>query len=275
MTTQRSNKRHVAAKRLMLGVAVALIAGAAFAPGLKPHHGSSQGARAAMAVGGPGGALAGGATGPSGQGGAALLRAPQAHDDGAASKGESGLKLLVDDVAGNGSGPKGAAPGGGTSPDPKGVEPGLPESFQVAENDTHPGGFGVGGGGGFGGGGGAGGSGGGGTGGDPGGTTSKPSPDDAPPVQPVVTLPDVDHGGDGPVCALSTGCDLTAPKGPTPPKADNHEDGGDLPRLPPGGEPKTIEAGAIPEPASWLMMIAGFAALGATLRVRRRKAELA
>ena len=261
----------------MQGVAVALIAGAAFAPGLKPQHGSGagQGAHAAMALGGAGSGAGPGVAGPSGQGGAASLGASQAHEDTALSKSENGLKLLVDDVAGKASGSKSAGPGGGTSPDPKDAEPGLTGSFQVAENDRHAGGFGVGGGGGGVPSGPGGGSGGGGTGGDPGGATSKPSPDDAAPVQPAATLPDVGHGGDGPVCVLSSGCDLTAPKGPTPPKAEDHRDDGDLPRLPPGDQLKVSEAGPIPEPASWLMMIAGFAALGATLRVRRRKTELA
>jgi hypothetical protein len=197
--------------------------------------------------------------------------------------GENGLMLLADYAAGKG--PKGHVPGAGDGPTggdagtgPQEGVPGLPgtDSFQVAENDAHDSGFGVGGrgfGGGGSGGGGSGG-GGGGTGGDPGGTTSKPSPDNTPPVQTVTTPPGPGEGGDHPVCVLSSGCDLTPPGPSSPPKAD--EPKGELPGLPPRGDLNVGEAGAIPEPASWLMMIAGFAGLGSVLRAqRRRKAEVA
>jgi hypothetical protein len=35
------------------------------------------------------------------------------------------------------------------------------------------------------------------------------------------------------------------------------------------------ELAAVPEPASWLMMIAGFAATGAALRASRRRGKVA
>jgi len=248
--------------------------------------------RMAMAMGGSGGGAAGGTAGPAGQIGGAAGGAsggsqpagatpPAGTGDDFLPNGENGLMLLADYAAGKG--PKGHVPGAGdgptggeTGPAPQDGVPGLPgtDNFQVAENDPHNGGFGVGGGGGGFGGGGGGGTGGGGTGSDPGGTTSKPSPDDTPPVQTVTTPPGAGQGDGNPVCLLSSGCDLTPPDTSSPPKAIEPTDHGDLPGLPPR-DLAVGEAGAIPEPASWLMMIAGFVGLGAVLRAQRRKAELA
>lgn len=288
MTTQRSKKRHTAAKRLLQGVLVALMAGAAFAPGIQGD--APQDIHMAMAMGGPGG----GGAGSPGQGGGATGGASAASQpdtgatppggkdregsgdkDGFMPNGENGLMLLADYVAGKG--PKGHVSGAGDGPTggepgPQDGKPGLPgpDSFQVAENETHDGGVGLGGRGfgGGGGGGGGGGSGGGGTGGDPGGAPSKPGPGDTPPAQ--TTPPGTGDGG-GPVCVLSSGCDLTPPDTSTPPKTSDPTD--ELPKLPPRGDLPVGEPGAIPEPASWLMMIVGFLSLGAVLRDQRRKAE--
>jgi hypothetical protein len=87
----------------------------------------------------------------------------------------------------------------------------------------------------------------------------------------TVTIPAVtDNGGDNPVCVLSSGCNLTPP----PPKTDHPAHDEDFPNPLSGGEPNLGQPGPIPEPASWLMMIAGFVGLGAVLRTRRRKAKL-
>jgi len=74
---------------------------------------------------------------------------------------------------------------------------------------------------------------------------------------------------------LAAGCDLTPPDTSSPPKTTDPTGDGDPPILPPRGEPNLGAPGAIPEPASWLMMIAGFTGLGAVLRAQRRKADLA
>jgi collagen type III alpha len=255
----------------------------------------------AMAMGGPGGAAAGGGqNGPSGQAGGGAPSANGApggsqadagaappggtgegsgHRDDFLPNGENGLMLLADYAAGKG--PKGHVPGAGAGPtggeaDPG--EPGLPgtDSFQVAENDTNEGGVGIGGRG-FsgGGGGGPGGSGGGGGGDGPGGAPSKPGPGETPPALTGPTPPGAGDDGGHPPCVLATGCDLTPPDTSSPPKTNDPTGDSDFPGPPPRGELNAGEAGAIPEPASWLMMIAGFLGLGAVLRAERRKAGLA
>ena len=305
MITQRSKKRHAGSRRLVPGVLAILLAAAAvtLGSGTYGQGDEPQDIHRAMAMGGPGGGAAGGETGPPGQAGGATggASAGSQSDAGATPpagtgkgsgeeddflpNGENGLMLLADHAAGKG--PKDHVPGAGDGPTggetgagPQDGAPGLPgtDSFQVAENDTQDSGLGVGGrgfsGGGGGGGAGGGGGGGGGGGDNPGGTVSKPSPGETPPAQTVTPPSGGGEGGDNPVCVLSSGCDLTPPDPSSPPKATEPTDG-DLPGLPPRGEQNVGESGAIPEPASWLMMITGFLGLGAVLRAQRRKAELA
>ena len=112
--------------------------------------------------------------------------------------------------------------------------------------------------------------------GDPGGTVSKPSPEDLPPLQTVVATPDADDGGIDPACRLSETCDPFLPDTVGPPKTNDFVGDGD----PPGDvtPPKFADLGepvAVPEPATWLMLLVGFMGLGSALRAQRRRAALA
>lgn len=312
-TRLKTKRRHV--KRLLPGLLATFVAASAIALGSgngpeNDEDGAPQEIHMAMAVAPAGGASAeetnseqaGGATPTGSASSQSQSGAPQGQQsslgsgagdaegaggsDGFLPNGENGLMLLADYAAGK-SDPigQGDAPGAGDGP--TGGE-GLPgaEPFQVAQNDASDRGlgfgFGMGGAGGGGGGGAAGGSGGGGGSaggaggagsaggeeGEPGGTGSKPSPEGgAPPVQTVV--PDLPAG---PTCEMTNSCEQP-PKGPfTPPinslvPVDNPED-------PRGSEPHGPGA-VVPEPASWLMMIMGFAGLGSVLRARRRRGVLA
>jgi hypothetical protein len=51
-------------------------------------------------------------------------------------------------------------------------------------------------------------------------------------------------------------------------------DPGGAPTTPPGGFPISFSISAVPEPASWLMLIMGVASLGAGLRLARKSDEL-
>jgi hypothetical protein len=91
-----------------------------------------------------------------------------------------------------------------------------------------------------------------------------------PPSQTVTTPPGAEDGGGDPTCELSNTCDLLPPRTFTPP-TNNFVAADDFPLE---GGPNIGEPGPIPEPATWLMLLAGFAGLGAALRAQRRKAAL-
>ena len=262
--------------RVRLGLLLALFATAALAPGFgaQGHQDESQGElHLDMAVmQGDGGSVSGHAggdfSGHTGTGaGGHQKHVPGAgagsngDADGFAPNGENGLILLADYV------PQGGVPGSGEGP--TGGQPGG-DSVQTAENNSGGEGFGSGGGGaggGSGGGGDGGGSGGGVTGSGPGGvdgnggdgTGPKPGPGDAPPHG--YTPP---HGDVRDPCVANS-CD----GGPPLTFGPKTEDGpGDI--VPGGGS--DLHVGAVPEPATWLMLIVGFMGVGGALRVQRRKA---
>ena len=240
----------------------------------------------------PRGGPPGGSPAPHGGGNA---EGEQGFNDaeGFLPNGENGLMLLADyanskggdpqngDVPGAGDGPTGGANGLGDGSTQ--VADGIRDSFQTAQNDSSGRGFGGGGGGGGGsGGGGGGGPGGGGSGGGSGGgggftgggtggtggltnpvldgTHSKPSPD-LPGTIVVVSAPK----SEGDPCELTKSCG-TPPPPPKPPFCACTNAGGG------GGGP---HLGAVPEPATWLMLIVGFMGMGAALRVQRGKGLLA
>ena len=89
-----------------------------------------------------------------------------------------------------------------------------------------------------------------------------------------------DNGG-GKVCVVSllTSCGTSPAEGGNQPDLFTPGDSGPNSDLPPpgGGDPPPSGdsgvAGGVPEPASWLIMILGFGALGTTVRAQRRKAR--
>lgn len=277
MKSSRFKTRHRRNRRLLTVALWALVFSSAAVLGSDPHRAQPNAARVAMALGASGGAphgahLAGG--GGSFPTGAVALRAPEArgpHEDSADDK------LIGDNLGPNGE--NGLAPvehGAGKPDGDKKIEAPGPETFQLAEDGGHFGGSfggvgsGVGGGGGSGGGGTEGGQ------GDPGGTVSKPSPEDLPPLQTLVTPPDTDEGGTDPACVLSETCDPFLPDTVGPPKTNNFGGRGN----PPGDftPPSLTDLGApsaAPEPTTWLMLLVGFMGLGSALRAQRRKAALA
>jgi hypothetical protein len=168
---------------------------------------------------------------------------------------------------------------------------GSPFEGMDSNSGSHTGGDGGSGGGGGGGGGsgGAGGSGGGGgiaTGGAPGGSNGGSTPPIAPP-----------SGGGAP--SDPGGPTIILPPPNNTPSGDNPPTGDSPPPFTPGGDPSCLVAcgngnqknglppdgptgggdpsglpsdstGGVPEPASWLLMILGFGAVGSTIRAQRR-----
>ena len=293
MMFPRFRNRHRQSKRFLTGMAAALVAASAVAlgdGGVRPRQGEAPHAgRAAMALGGAAGSrTAGGprsaehgARAPHGGGGADSSEDRDVSEDRDAfgPNGENDVMALADyaaAVADRADDVHGDGPAGG--------EPGLAgaEPFQTAGADLGPGalGFGfVGGGSGGGGGSAPGGGGGYSGGGEPGGTVPTPNPDESPPTGTVPTPPAVDDGHTDPVCVLSSGCNLAPPGAPAPPQTTDFGGGGDLPgdlagELPPRGHPGGGDAVAVPEPQTWLMLLAGFMGLGVALRARRRRAAL-
>ena len=278
MKSSRSKTRHRRNRRLLTVALWALVFSSAAVLGSGPHQAQPKPVRVAMALGASGGAPHGAhlSGGGSFQTGAGVLRAPEA---GGSHEDSTDDRLIGDNLGPNGENGLAPADHGAGKPDgDKKIDAPGPETFQLAENGGHfGGGFG-----GVGSGVGGGGSGGGGTGGtdggqgDPVGAVSKPSPEELPPLQTVVTPPVTDEGGTDPACVLTDTCDPLLPDTIGPPKGADFVGDGD----PPGDftPPRFADLGApsaAPEPATWLMLLAGFMGLGSALRAQRRKAALA
>jgi hypothetical protein len=278
MKSSRFKTRHKRNRRLLTVALWALVFSSAAVLGSGPHQAQPKAIHMAMALGASGGAPHGAHAGGGGEGSfltaAAVLRAPEAggsHDDSADDK------LIGDNLGPDGE--NGLAPvehGAGKPDGDKKIEAPGPETFQFAESGGHFGGGyrGVGSGGGVGGGG-TGGAGGTEVGqGDHG--SSKPSPEDLPPLQTLVAPPHTDDGATDPACVLSNTCEQFLPDTVGPRKGNDFVGDGDHPGdfTPPGltnlGAPS-----AAPEPATWLMLLVGFMGLGSALRAQRRRAALA
>ena len=307
MDQDRSNSKQT--RRLAGGVAaaVAAVAALAFTSGALHNHAqagtsaggfgaadggpAADGSRTTKFSGGGNGGSGGGAGGGGSSGGGSQPEtgaAPQgpygpgedydrsSHDF--MPNGEDGLMSLIDYVqalaAGDNNPSQGGKPGpagdSGFGTEADGFTPGAD-----GDSGFHGGG---GGGGSGGGGGGGGGSGGGGT--PPtGGPISPilgPGPGGGVCVGAVCIDPPV--GGPSVLTPIGFGPTDPGPGGPFTPPAG----GGDPPPFgggsgggPGGGHgggPPGSHGGGVPEPATWLMLLGGFAALGSTLRTQRRRA---
>ncbi|WP_309605191.1 PEPxxWA-CTERM sorting domain-containing protein [Phenylobacterium sp.] len=302
MDQVRSNSKQT--RRLAGGVAAAMAALAALAFTSGVLHNRAQAGTSAGGPGGgsadggpaaeggptskpPGGGGSGGGSGGAGSSGAGSLpqtgEAPHgpygpgegydrsSHD--VMPNGEDGLMSLVDYVQALAAGDNNPNQGGKPGPD---GDLGLatePDGFTAGAEGT--GGVPSGGGGGGSGGGGGGGSGGGSGGGPtpPSGGPTGPITDPGPVGGVCVGALCIDPPAGGPPVLTPTSFGPTAPGpgGPfTPP-------GGGFEPLPvgggPGDGPAGSHAGGVPEPATWLMLLAGFAALGSALRAQPRRAQ--
>ena len=300
MDQDRSNSKQTRKLAGVVTAALAAVAALAFTSGVLHNHAqagtsaggfgpadespAADGSRRSKPPGGGGGANGGGAgssgggspheTGetPHGSYGPGEGYDRSSHDF--MPNGEDGLMSLFDYVQALAAGDNNPNQGGKPGPDGDSGFGTEGDGFTpTGDGDSgFHGGGGGGGSGGGGGGGGGGGSGGGST--PPTGGPTTPVLDPAPVSGVCVGAVCIDPPIGGPAVLTPTSFGPTDP-GPGPGGPFTPPGGGLEPPPPgggPGGGPTGGHGGAVPEPATWLMLLTGFAALGSALRVQRRRA---